>query len=154
MTIAIKNGPELSRRAVLGGLGGLSFCLAVGDGLRLLPEAQASTGATQITNWVRIAPDGTITILTAGAEMGQGSMTTMPLIVAEEMDADWAKVAIEWAPADAKTYGYAFGNDRMMQIVGTVAPSSTSTTCAPPARRCARCSSRMRLRSGASTPPV
>jgi isoquinoline 1-oxidoreductase beta subunit len=119
MTIAIKNGPDLSRRAVLGGLGGLSFCLAFGDGFRLLSEAQANTAATQITNWVRIAPDGTVTCLTAGAEMGQGSMTTMPLILAEEMDADWAKVAIEWAPADAKNYGYSFGNERMMQIVGS-----------------------------------
>lgn len=119
MTIAIKNGPDLSRRAVLGGLGGLSFCLAFSDGLKLLPEAQASASGTQITNWVRIAPDGTVTVLTAGAEMGQGSMTTMPLIVAEEMDADWAKVAIEWAPADPKIYGYSFGNERMMQIVGS-----------------------------------
>ena len=59
-----------------------------------------------MTPWVRIAPDGTITILTAGAEMGQGSMTSLPLIVAEEMDADWSKVAIEWAPADAEVYGY------------------------------------------------
>src|SRR5262245_60878641 len=56
--------------------------------------------------WVRIAPDGKITILSAGAEMGQGSMTSLPLIVAEEMDADWSKVAIEWTPADASIYGY------------------------------------------------
>ena len=56
----------------------------------------------QVTPWVRIAPDGTITILSAGAEMGQGSMTSLPLILAEEMDADWSKVKIEWAPADAE----------------------------------------------------
>ena len=60
---------------------------------------------------MRIAPDGTVTILTAGAEMGQGSMTSLPMIVAEEMDADWSKVALEWAPADAEVYGYTFSNN-------------------------------------------
>jgi isoquinoline 1-oxidoreductase beta subunit len=68
---------------------------------------------------VKIAPNGTITILSAGAEMGQGSMTTLPMIVAEEMDADWSKVAIEWAPADPKIYGYDFRNGKMMAIVGS-----------------------------------
>ena len=74
-----------------------------------------------VTPWVRIAPDGKITILTAGAEMGQGSMTSLPLIVAEEMDADWSKVAIEWAPADPSVYGYKnpLGNDQLMWIVGS-----------------------------------
>ena len=73
----------------------------------------------QITPWVRIAPDGTVTIYSAGAEMGQGSMTSLPLILAEEMDADWSKVAIEFAPADADIYGYTFQNQRMMAIVGS-----------------------------------
>ena len=74
----------------------------------------------QVTPWVRIAPDGTITILSAGAEMGQGSMTNLPMIVAEEMDADWSKVAIEMAPADAGVYGYMMNdNPRMMAIVGS-----------------------------------
>src|SRR6187431_465409 len=98
MTIAIK-GSDVSRRGVLAGLGaglgGMAFCLAFGtDGVRLLSEAQASTMANaQVTPWVRIAPDGVITILSAGAEMGQGSMTNLPMILAEEMDADWSKVA-------------------------------------------------------------
>src|SRR5881227_4453055 len=99
---------NLSRRGVLAGLGGLTFCIAVGnDGVRLMSQAQANALAnTAITPWVRIAPDGTITILSAGAEMGQGSMTSLPLIVAEEMDADWSKVVLDWAPADPALYGY------------------------------------------------
>jgi isoquinoline 1-oxidoreductase beta subunit len=70
---------------------------------------------------VRIAPDGVVTIYSAGAEMGQGSMNTLPLIVAEEMDADWSKVKIEFAPADADVYGYTFpgSNAKMMSIVGS-----------------------------------
>src|SRR5215470_15704830 len=114
---------EISRRSVLAGLGGMTFCLALGgEGVRLVSDAQANTLANaQITPWVRIAPDGTITIYTAGAEMGQGSMTSLPLIVSEEMDADWSKVALEWAPADEKVYGYKnpFADNRLMWIVGS-----------------------------------
>ena len=120
MTQALK-APEISRRGMLAGLGGMTFCLALGtDGISLVSEAQANTLANgQVTPWVRIAPNGTVTILTAGAEMGQGSMTTLPMIVAEEMDADWSKVALEWAPADKSTYGYMLNNSRMMWIVGS-----------------------------------
>src|SRR6516165_7458720 len=98
---------DISRRGVIAGLGGMAFCIAVGnDSVRVMSQAQANALANAPINpWVRIA-DGRITILSAGAEMGQGSMTSLPLIVAEEMDADWSKVAIEWTPADAKVYGY------------------------------------------------
>src|SRR4051795_1373179 len=113
----------ISRRGVLAGLGGMAFCIAVGnDGVHLMSQAQANTLANaSVTPWVRIAPDGRITILSAGAEMAQGSMTSLPLIVAEELDADWSKVAIEWTPADAKVYGYKdpFGTENLMWIVGS-----------------------------------
>ena len=121
MTMTIDKG-QISRRSVLAVVGGMSFCLALGsDGARLFSAAEANTpaDAKEFNAWVRIAPNGTVTILTAGAEMGQGSMTSLPMIVAEEMDADWSKVVLEWAPADAKTYGYLFGNNRMMAIVGS-----------------------------------
>src|SRR5262244_703676 len=114
---------DISRRGVSAGLGGMAFCVAVGnDGVRLMSQAQANALANAaISPWVRIAPDGNITILSAGAEMGQGSMTSLPLIVAEEMDADWSKVAIEWAPADPNIYGYKnpVGTENLMWIVGS-----------------------------------
>src|SRR5438105_14160273 len=116
---ARRRRPDMDRREFLKTSGALSFVIAVGgDGLRLVPEAQASA-AQPISAWVRIAPDGTVTILSAGAEMGQGSMTSLPLMVAEEMDADWSKVRIEFAPADAEVYGYVFQNQKAMAIVGS-----------------------------------
>jgi isoquinoline 1-oxidoreductase beta subunit len=120
MTQMLK-APEISRRGLLAGLGGMTFCLAYGaDGFRLVGEAHASAMANaEITPWIRIAPDSTVTILTPGAEMGQGSMTGVPLIAAEELDADWPKVKLEWAPADRNIFGYLFGNHRNMAIVGS-----------------------------------
>ena len=124
MTTATETTSTLGRRGFLKGVGGMAFCVAVGtDTIRLMSEAQAATMANGfVTPWVRIAADGTITILTAGAEMGQGSMTTLPLMLAEEMDADWAKVKIEWAPAEPDKYGYkdpAGSKENLMWIVGS-----------------------------------
>src|SRR5262245_36376440 len=119
MTI-VNKGPEVSRRGVLAGLGGLSFCFAIGlDGLVAEAEASLNRTAKSFNAWVRIDPTGTVFIYSPGAEMGQGSMTSLALIVAEEMDADWSKVAIEFAPPDADIYGYTFQNQRMMAIVGS-----------------------------------
>jgi isoquinoline 1-oxidoreductase beta subunit len=92
------------------GAGGLAFTFSF---------PALSQSGNSFNAWVRIAPDGTVTIYSAGAEMGQGSMTSLPLIVADEMDADWSKVKIEFAPADAAVYGYTFNNARGMAIVGS-----------------------------------
>jgi isoquinoline 1-oxidoreductase beta subunit len=112
---------QISRRTALAGLGGFTFCAAIGtDSFHLVADAQAAAMANaQVTPWVRIAPDGTVTIFSAGAEMGQGSLTGLPLIVAEELDADWSKVVIEMAPADKSLYGYMLNNERGMSIVGS-----------------------------------
>jgi CO/xanthine dehydrogenase Mo-binding subunit len=104
MTMTIDKG-QISRRGVLAGLGGLSFGLALGvDGLTLVSEADANVpaGVQEYNAWVRIAPNGAVTIFSAGSEMGQGTSTTLPMIVAEEMDADWSKVTIEMTGGDAR----------------------------------------------------
>ncbi|MFL6975640.1 MAG: molybdopterin cofactor-binding domain-containing protein [Xanthobacteraceae bacterium] len=113
----------LSRRQVMIGAAGLSFALAL-DG----PLARAATVANERTGkalspWVSIAPDGTITIMSAAAEMGQGSMTSLPLIIAEELDADWSKVRIVPAPPVDAIYGNpGFGG--MMYTAGSNAVRS------------------------------
>lgn len=104
----------ISRRGFLGGAAGLSFAVVMGaNGFVLVPEAQGSTSGQAIGAWVRIAADGSITIVTPAAEMGQGSMTGVPVALAEEMDADWSTVTLEMAPADPQIYGYGTGRKSM-----------------------------------------
>jgi isoquinoline 1-oxidoreductase beta subunit len=56
--------------------------------------------------FVSIAPDGTITIVAARAEMGTGApRTSLPMIVADELDADWSRVKVVQAPGDEEIYG-------------------------------------------------
>ena len=107
MTIHTREIPvitNVSRRRVLQGLGG-GLVLAA-----QFPAVQAlayPTGADKMPNgvvsdpkiFVSIAPDGIVTIVAARAEMGTGAArTTLPMIVADELDADWAKVRIAQSP--------------------------------------------------------
>jgi isoquinoline 1-oxidoreductase beta subunit len=125
MTLIESNALHVSRRGFLGTAAGLSFAVAFGaKGLSLIPEAKATAQAREVGAWVRITPDNRIVILTPGAEMGQGSMTGVPVALAEELDADWSKVTLDWAPADAATYGYSRGSSRSMVIAGSRAVMS------------------------------
>ncbi len=55
--------------------------------------------------FVAIAPDGTVTIVAHRSEMGTGSRTSLPMVVADEMEADWSKVKIAQAPGNEPRYG-------------------------------------------------
>lgn len=97
---------NLDRRGFLKGAGGLTFAVVLGaNGITLTGPAEAKA-MQEISAWVRISPDDLITIITPAAEMGQGSMTGVPVILAEELDADWSKVTLEMAPAEPAIYGY------------------------------------------------
>ncbi|MGA9031523.1 MAG: molybdopterin cofactor-binding domain-containing protein, partial [Sulfuricaulis sp.] len=51
-------------------------------------------------SWIHLAPDDTVTLMVATSELGQGSMTAIPMLLAEELEADWAKVKVAPAPVN------------------------------------------------------
>jgi isoquinoline 1-oxidoreductase beta subunit len=63
--------------------------------------------------WIKITPDDNVRIMLTMIEMGQGVMTSMPMLVAEELDFDWTKIKTEWAPADAKYGNPNFGGQQL-----------------------------------------
>jgi isoquinoline 1-oxidoreductase beta subunit len=80
------------------------------DGDRRAAEA---AGLFEPNVWLRIAPDDTVTIMLSQLEMGQGVMTSMPMLVAEELDADWKTIKTEWTPADKKYGNPNFGGAQL-----------------------------------------
>jgi len=113
----------LSRRQLMVGAAGLTFAF-IGSGPPAFAAAPAAVAEGKtLTPWVSISIDGTVSIMAPATEMGQGSGTSLPLIVAEELDADWAKVQIVSAPVVEKIYGNpGFGG--MMYTAGSNAVRS------------------------------
>jgi len=100
---------NVSRRKFLaGGLatGALVLSARLVSKRLLVAHGEESAGAAAFdpTIWMSVAPDGTVTIVAHRSEMGCGSRTSLPLIVADELDADWPRVRIEQAIGDPK-YG-------------------------------------------------
>jgi isoquinoline 1-oxidoreductase beta subunit len=80
-------------------------CGPAGEG-----SGEASGPPLEPNAFLRIDPDGKVTIIAKHLEMGQGTYTGLATLIAEELDADWSKVVVVGAPADASKYGNsAFG---------------------------------------------
>jgi len=77
------------------------------------PEDQAAEFAPNA--WLRIDPSGSVTVTVAKSEMGQGVLTSLPMIVAEELDADWGRVRFEQAIADGKYGSMGTGGSRSVR---------------------------------------
>lgn len=101
----IQHTSAMKRRTFLASASGLTFSLAIGGTGMLGQEAHAADSAIKVNAWVTIGTDSTITLMVPTAEMGQGTLTALPLILAEELDADWSKVKTEFAPPNPKVYG-------------------------------------------------
>lgn len=85
-----------SRRGFLLSTAAVSGGFALGLSLQADKARAADAAATRVNLWVEIAPDDTVTIRYARSEMGQGSFTSAPQLVADELDADWEQVRIAY----------------------------------------------------------
>lgn len=115
---------NLSRRAFIKTSVGAATGLTLGVWLPARAETQPSrprlagpgmaggfdvdTGSFEPNAFVRIGPDDSVTVICKHLEMGQGTYTGLPTLVAEELDASWEQVRAEGAPADAGRYGNLF----------------------------------------------
>src|SRR5678816_2912719 len=104
MAALSKTSAMLSRRSFMVGAAGFTFAVAAAP--RFISTANAADAAKEavLSPWVTIATDGTISIMSPATEMGQGSLTALPLILAEDLDADWAKVRVVPAPPNDAIY--------------------------------------------------
>ncbi len=105
--------PTLDRRAFLTVTAAAGGGLLVGNYLGPLQTSlSAADGSFEPNIWVRIDADDTVRVMLTQLEMGQGVMTAMPMLVAEELDVDWERIATEWVGADSR-YGAGFGGQQI-----------------------------------------
>src|SRR5438067_1645770 len=92
---------QVSRREFLETTAAAGAGLVIGFHLPAGGRFAAAAAAPFAPNaWLRISPDNSVLIVVDRSEMGQGVTTALPMLLAEELDADWTKVKIEFAPAD------------------------------------------------------
>ncbi len=112
---------ELNRRSFLKATIVAGGAVVFGINLPILTRAEERLGLSadpaadfQPNAFIRIAKDGKVTVTVGQVEMGQGVLTSLPMIVADELEVEWANVSYESAPADK-----AFGNPAFMGMQGT-----------------------------------
>src|SRR4029078_3894929 len=89
-----------------GGLVIAAYLEPVGN---LLARVRGRARAPLVPNaFIKIARDGTVTIIGKNPEIGQGIKTTLPMLIAEELDVDWKDVRVEQAVNDPVKYGRQF----------------------------------------------
>ena len=99
----------------------LQVSAAAGGGLLVgtyLPSWTGSAvaeaaGSFEPNVWIKVNADDTVRIMLTMLEMGQGVMTSMPMLVAEELDFDWTKIKTEWAGADPRYGNPNFGGQQL-----------------------------------------
>ncbi len=103
---------EVSRRGFLGGSAALAAgSVVIGFHVPFVGNAQAQEAAPEVNVWVVIKPDDAVVIRIARSEMGQGSLTGLAQLVAEELECDWAKVSTEYpTPGQNLARNRAWGN--------------------------------------------
>jgi isoquinoline 1-oxidoreductase subunit beta len=105
-------GGDINRRSFLIGAGVAGAGLSLGFAVPFARKpAHAAATIQEINCWVVIAPDNTVTIRIAHAEMGQGAMTALAMLVAEELECEWATINTELvSPTDNLRRGRIWGD--------------------------------------------
>ncbi|MGA8049901.1 MAG: xanthine dehydrogenase family protein molybdopterin-binding subunit [Burkholderiales bacterium] len=103
-----------SRRSFLKGTAATGGGLVIGFVLPAAGRLAEAAATFQPNAYLRIAADNRVTVVCGLSEMGQGVLTAIPMLVAEELDADWSKVRVEQAPVDKAFNNPIFG----MQATG------------------------------------
>jgi len=102
------NRRTLLKTSLLAG-GGLALEVFIPLPVRALAAngaaADAAPAPATLSVFVSIAPDGIVTIVSKNPEIGQGIKTSLPMMIADELDCEWSQVRIDQADADAKRYG-------------------------------------------------
>src|SRR5438132_1228117 len=119
-TLRVPRRDFLKTSAAIGG--SLCFAAFVPElAARLLKDPAANDVSFAPNAFVRIAPDDSVTIIANHSEMGQGIYTSLPMLLNEELEAEWSKIRVEAAPVDAAYNHTVFG----LQMTGgsTTTPS-------------------------------
>ena len=91
---------------------------------RTVLKSEGAAAAFAPNAFVRIGADNTVTVVVKHLEMGQGTYTGLPTLVAEELDADWSQIRAVGAPADAKVYNNLFWGEAQGTGGSTALPNS------------------------------
>ncbi len=98
-----ERSPGISRRGLLGMSAATAFLF--GFHVPIVAQSHAAEGSAFAPNaFIRIDDQGDVTLIMPQVEMGQGTYTSISMILAEELDADWSRVKLEHAPPDEKHY--------------------------------------------------
>ena len=109
MTSTLNRRSFLQVSAAAGGGLLVGACLPSWTGTDLVNAA----GSFEPNVWIKVNTDDTVRIMLTMLEMGQGVMTSMPMLVAEELDFDWSRIKTEWAGADPKYGNPNFGGQQL-----------------------------------------
>jgi len=112
---SVRASPLPSRRVFLkasAAAGGGLLLHAILPPLGAFAMAEATNEAAALNAFIRIAPDGVVTIMAKNPEIGQGVKTMLPMVIAEELDVEWTQVRVEQASLDAR-FGPQFAGGSM-----------------------------------------
>src|SRR5262249_54772143 len=110
--LTMSGAKHVDRRSFLPSVAAVGGAFAAGFEIPFgARAAHASSAPREITAWIMIEPDETVIIRVAKSEMGQGSFTALPMLVAEELECDWSKVKAEFvSPQENRRRDRVWGN--------------------------------------------